>query len=78
MPLIDHPMHLAAEVAKLLESDPVAAGQVKEHIKEERLCELLGLVYMPDAEEAEEMTDFALLNEVKARFTRAQVLAAFK
>lgn len=41
MPLIDHPMHLAAELAKLLESDPVAVSQIKDHLSSERLIELL-------------------------------------
>lgn len=37
------PMIIAADVARWLESDPVAAAQVKEHIRPTRLVELLDL-----------------------------------
>ena len=33
----------ASEMARALESDPVAAAQVKEHLAPERICELLDL-----------------------------------
>lgn len=35
------PLHLASEVAALLDRDPILARQLKEHLSEERLCELL-------------------------------------
>lgn len=44
-------MYLAQEIARLIESDPVAAAQVKEHIKPTRLCELLDVVPEPDVHE---------------------------
>jgi hypothetical protein len=34
---------LAQEVARLLDQDPIMASQVKEHIKPDRLREVLGL-----------------------------------
>jgi hypothetical protein len=33
----------ASEIARALESDPVAAAQVKEYLTPERICELLNL-----------------------------------
>ena len=33
----------AGEIARALESDPVAAAQVKEYLTPERICELLDL-----------------------------------
>lgn len=42
-PTIKNPMHVAENIAALLESDPIAAAQVKEHLKPERILELLAL-----------------------------------
>jgi hypothetical protein len=38
-----HPGIHAGEIARALESDPVAAAQVKEYLTPARLCELLDL-----------------------------------
>lgn len=40
---LQHPQSVAQQVAALLESDPIAAAQVKEHLKPQRLLELLDL-----------------------------------
>lgn len=37
----ENPMALAQQIAQLLDSDPIAASQVREHLSEERLIELL-------------------------------------
>lgn len=39
----ENPTLVAPEIAKLLESDLIVTGQIKEHIKPERLAEILGL-----------------------------------
>ena len=38
---VKHPTDLAAQIARLLDSDPIAARQVREHLSDERLIELL-------------------------------------
>ena len=51
----------AGEIARALESDPVAAAQVKEYLTPARLCELLGLDlshYTDDEIEAESLSRF--------------------
>lgn len=40
---LQHPQSIAQQVADLLESDPIAAAQVKEHLKPQRILELLAL-----------------------------------
>jgi len=39
----EHPIRLAQQIAQLLDSDPIAAGQAKEHLSPERLRELFDL-----------------------------------
>ena len=51
---------MASEIAGAIERDPVAASQVQEHIKPERLRELLGLTY----------TNEELLEELERRMER--------
>ena len=61
-----NPIDIAKNLAAQLEADPVATGQVKEHIKRERLLELLriepDLTYNPG-----DSTDEELIAEVKYR-----------
>lgn len=77
-------MYLAQEIARLIESDPVAACQVKEHIKPARLCELLDVVPEPDPEQErpysdlDSVSDDRLLDYVANRFTRTEILRAIK
>ena len=69
---LDHPMTLANAIARLLESDPIAAAQVKEHIKPGRLREILEVEPRISDFDTDEILDY-----VSTHFTRAQVLAAF-
>ena len=39
--ILEHPTALAKEVASLIDADPIMARQLKEHVKPERLLELL-------------------------------------
>ncbi len=41
---VEHPIDLAKQIARLLESDPIASRQVREHITNDRLVELLEIV----------------------------------
>lgn len=70
---MDHPISLSQEIAKLLESDPIAASQVKEHLPQDRLIELLGI----DPHEGSQMIDQdeALAYVVKT-YTQSQILRA--
>ena len=78
----ENPITLAQEMARLLESDLVATAQIKEHITEERLCEILrieppesedeGHRFPPEEAEIDELKDYL------THFTRAQVLAALR
>jgi hypothetical protein len=81
----DHPLHLARSIAKLLEADLIASGQVKEHISRERLIELLGIEpevvveteYIKHDRIEDALRDFGddeLLRYVKQRFTRSEIL----
>lgn len=84
---IDNPISLACEIAVLLNSDPVAAAQIKEHLKPRRLVELLDLHVifeedlMPDEEapkeSATEESERALIT-VLSHYSKAEVLAAFR
>ena len=38
---MSHPMHTAQDLARQIAADPVAARQIKEHLSEARLVELL-------------------------------------
>lgn len=38
---MNHPIDVAREIARLIESDPIAASIVKEHIRPQRLRDLL-------------------------------------
>lgn len=82
----DSPVLLAPELAKLLEADPIATGQVKEHLSAERLMELLNLTAGDLPENDYEdlthlMAHFGFLKEdalgfVVSQFSRAEILAA--
>ena len=66
------PLHRDAKlVAKMLEADLVMAAQVKEHIKPERLVEILGIT-APEVEEAtlSEATEEQLKAELAERFAK--------
>lgn len=81
---MENPTDLAREIARLLVSDPIAASQVKEFVKEERLCELLEISpelvvkEVPADVDDEVSGDDAALQRVVKRFTKAQVLEAFR
>lgn len=79
---MDHPMELAKQMARLLESDQVAASQIKEHLGEARTYELLRL---EPPEELDEPEDDLLgkgdehldtLRRVIKNFSKAEVLEA--
>ena len=78
----ENPIVLAQEMARLLESDLVATAQIKEHITEERLCEILRI----EPPESDEVThscapDEVDVDEMKSylkNFSRAQVLAVLR
>lgn len=79
----NHPMAIAAEVARLLDSDPVMAEQVKQHISEGRLCALLGISpEVPKFGSFEEMLetleipDRDALEYVLEKFSKAEILRA--
>lgn len=56
-----HPSKKAAELAEAIRSDPIAAAQVKEHLKPEELSKLFGL---PTEEEVENLRgEAAILQE---------------
>lgn len=78
-------MHLAKSIAKLIQSDPIATAQVKEHVSRDRILELFDI----DTEEpplaAEDTVDGidAALREVcdenlfaylKTRFKKSELL----
>jgi hypothetical protein len=76
---------LAPELAKLLEADPVATGQVKEHIKAERLMELLNLTHADLPERGRTLAEIVadegidpddVLDYVVNKFHLAEILAA--
>ncbi len=81
-------MDLAREMSKLLESDSVAAAQIKEHISAERLIELFGLTRDDLPKGADDPRSFSeMLNEsdftnedalqhVVGRFKKSEILAA--
>lgn len=80
---MDNPFSLSQEIAKLLEADPVATAQVKEHIKPERLAELLDIVPETSPEKLRELDcdgcqmidrDEAL-SYVLSRYTKTELLA---
>ncbi len=71
---LDHPMTLAAEIARLIESDPVAAAQVKEYLSEDRLREILGLSDIPTLLDVPEEDLEVFITD---NYTRAHVLAWF-
>lgn len=75
-------MYLAKELAALLERDPIAAGQIREHLTEERLCELLQITPMLVEREVERYVDLEyysdeeLLTElVRRRLPTSKVLS---
>lgn len=82
----EHPMALACQIARLLESDPISARQVREYISPERLAQLLEieLFRTETLEEAfdncdvdrTDIDDWALEHVVKT-FSKADVLEAF-
>jgi hypothetical protein len=74
-------MPLAQELARLLERDPIATGQIKEHLAAERLFELLGVEQeiRNIVEDERELSDFdkdEILEYVVNKFTKAEILAA--
>lgn len=81
-PVMDHPSELAREIARLLDSDPIAASQVKEHLKPDRITELLNMPLreFEDAgldEVMEEFPNSEILRWVRRNFSRSDVLKAF-
>jgi hypothetical protein len=81
----DYPPTLAKSIAKLLEADPIASGQVKEHISRERLLELLGIEpeivteteYAKHETVSEALEDFSsdeVLRYVKRNFSKSELL----
>lgn len=75
-------MELAKQMARLLESDQVAASQIKEHLGEARTYELLRLerpilesdALIEDGGKSEEHPD--TLRRVLRNFSKAEVLEA--
>ncbi len=61
----------AKETAQWLESDLVMTAQIKEHIKPERLIEILGIT-APESEQAtlEDATDDELIEELQKRLNK--------
>ncbi len=62
---MNHPCTSAAEVAKLLDSDPIMASQIKEYLSTERICGLLELK-KPEAD-LDDFTDEDLAKELRIR-----------
>jgi tRNA (Thr-GGU) A37 N-methylase len=77
--IAEHPMNLAEQIARLIKSDPIAASQVKEYMAESELVDLLEVTPVVDIQIVKEQIDMdELLQIVVQRFTRAQVLRAFR
>lgn len=63
-------------MARLLESDLVATALIREHLKPERLYEILGLEAPAEEATIENDDDFDELMEVLSRFSKSEVLEA--
>ena len=68
-----HPAVAAQKIARLLDSDPVAARQVQEYLTPERLIELLEIPAPTFDEAARE----AMLEWVVCNVPRKEVIAAY-
>jgi len=66
---MENPTRLAPELARILKFDPVATGQIKEHISTMELIELLGL-------ELSEVSKKDILAYVRDNFERSEIRAA--
>lgn len=75
--VLESPVALAEQIAKLLDSDPVAARQVREYLSDERLIELLELQVPLSAVDLDEEDPDAVLEIVVENFSTSEVLAAF-
>ena len=80
-----NPYLIAPELARLLEQDPVATAQIREHIKPERLVEILGLKWsditqgdmsISDAMDGLDFDDRDLLEYLVERLPHSKILAA--
>ncbi len=75
--IAEHPLDLAAAIASLLRGDAIAARQVREHIPDQELYEILEL---PEKEppDFEALSDTQLFRELQDRFTKAEILRRLK
>jgi hypothetical protein len=65
-----YPPTTAAEIARLLDSDPIVAGQIKEYIPVSRLIDLLGLL--------EDLDDHQFIREcVRRGITAKELMDAY-
>jgi hypothetical protein len=71
-----HPLNYALLVAKLLESDVIAAGQVKEHISRERLLELLDIE--PEIKIETEYVEHETVGAAISKFSDDEILQYMK
>jgi hypothetical protein len=62
----EHPMNLARAMAKMLQADRIATAQVKEHIPQEELIDLLDIT-PPEFESVEEMVRVCGFTESQLR-----------
>jgi hypothetical protein len=76
--LNEHPMCLARSIAKLLEADLIATGQVKEHVSQDRLIEILGIELEPEVIIEPEYIKHDDIGEAVAHFDDDELLAFFK
>lgn len=78
-------MHLAKSIAKLIQSDPIATAQVKEHVSRDRILELFDIDTEEPALEAEDtiegiqyaidgVSDENLVAYLKTRFKKSELL----
>jgi hypothetical protein len=85
--LYDHPMIFAQGLAKMLRADRIATAQIKEHISQEELIEILGIepeviteteieYHKHDnvADAVDSFSDDEVLRFIKKRFTRSEIL----
>ena len=75
---MESPIELARQMARLLQSDPVATAQIQEHIKPEDLYELLRLE-APDEvpESVEDKSERgASLSEILSDYSKSEIIAA--
>lgn len=61
----ESPMALAQQIAQLLDSDPIAARQVREHLSDERIYELLELPPAPTST-LDEALDNCTVEDIEA------------